>query len=115
MPSETIPDMAMTMKEILDKHSRGIELPYREPIYEINSYEDLELFSAPEIEKMSVLDRIDLARDIKQFIKDTRDGVKQRAQPKDKTETNWAELPKKILDSIRNGLKETIDDAEMVE
>ena len=40
MPSETVPDQTMSMRQILDRYARGLPLDAKTPIWDENAHED---------------------------------------------------------------------------
>lgn len=58
MPSMTVPGMALTMKQVLERFVRGDNINVFEPVYA----GELEV---PEFEQMTEMDKLDLARQLK--------------------------------------------------
>lgn len=85
LPSQTIPDQSMTVKELMERHARGLPLTgERVPIY--NGEEDL-----PEFEKMDLAERQEYIEANKQVIENMKADLNKKAaekkikvQPKEK-------------------------------
>ncbi len=77
-PSETIPDQALSLHELLQRHTRGQEIPMRSPQYE---FEELELEQLEEgiVEplKMDKLEQLDYGKALKKGILELTDKVNQ--------------------------------------
>lgn len=75
--SLTIPDQTMSLRELVTRFARGQEVPIFEPIY--NDLEE----DFPDVSRMDTLERLDLARNIKQAVAVERENIvakrKQRA------------------------------------
>lgn len=74
MPTETIPDETLTIRQILQKHQHGINVAdqlSRQPLYEENPN-----FDSPDMQQMAYSDlteQEDVLRDVSEIIKESRD------------------------------------------
>lgn len=70
LPSKTVPDQALSLSEMLNRYVRGGDVEVFTPLYS----EDF-----PNVERMSELDRLDLAREMKSELQSTTDAIKKIA------------------------------------
>lgn len=64
-PSETVPDMTMSLSEILKRYTRGGEVATFTPVYQ--NHDDFD--ENPEFEKMDATEKLQMALDLKMAIK----------------------------------------------
>lgn len=75
LPSATVPDDALSIKEILDRYARGLPLGgERVPVY--NNEELL-----PDFERMSEIERLEWLHSNADYISELKAQVQQEAQP----------------------------------
>ena len=77
MPSETVPDQSLTMRQILDRYARGLPLDVKTPIWE----EDDELNPLPDVRTLDLTEK----QDMLQSAKDELNAIKQKMAEKRKT------------------------------
>lgn len=65
LPSETVPDMTMSLGEILKRYTRGGEVATFTPVYQ--NHDDFD--ENPEFEKMDATEKLQMALDLKMAIK----------------------------------------------
>lgn len=70
-PSQTVPDMTLTVPELLERYTRGQELPGRTPIY--NGDGDF-----PDISRFTIQEKMDYARDLERVIRARRDEAREQ-------------------------------------
>ena len=58
MPSETVPDQSLTMRQILDRYARGLPLDVKTPIWE----EDDELNPLPDVRTLDLTEKHDMLK-----------------------------------------------------
>lgn len=73
LPSETVPNMTMSIQEIMAKYVRGENITVFEPVYN-----DDPLFDG--IEKMDQLERLELAQHLKIGVDNFREQFKQQTK-----------------------------------
>lgn len=69
--SLTVPNMTMSLEELLKRYTRGEQVSVFEPVF--NGDEDF-----PDVENMDVLDRIDLLNQVKVGVNDLRDDIERK-------------------------------------
>ena len=72
--SETVPNQAMTVREIKDRYIRGMSVRQYKPVWyddKINEFEGM-------FDNMDALERIDLIRDLKKDIESKQKGIADR-------------------------------------
>lgn len=85
-PSETVPDMSLTPREILDRYTRtGAFPPGRTPIY--NGDTDF-----PDTSRMTVQEKLDYAKELRDFIKERRQEQKSRVTVEDRIKLLEAQI-----------------------
>lgn len=78
MPSMTIPDQSMTVREIIDRHTRGIPFEAgKVPVYNEDEY-------WPEYKKMDLTER----EELKQKAQDTIDNYRKQSKKQKDEEVN---------------------------
>lgn len=91
-PSLTVPDQAMTVQEILERYTRGGEVRVLKPQYLEDESTDVGAM-VPDLSKMDKLDKIDMAREVGEYIGDIQKAVKKRKSQKKKEEDAPAPPP----------------------
>jgi hypothetical protein len=76
MPSETIPDQSLTMRQILDRYARGLPLDVKTPIWE----EDDEFNPLPDIRTLDLSEK----QEMLQSAKDELQAIKNKMAEKRK-------------------------------
>lgn len=76
-PSLTVPDQGMTIQEILERYTRGGEVRVLKPQYLEDSGTDVGSM-IPDFEKMDKLDKIDMAREVGEYIESVQKDVRKR-------------------------------------
>jgi trans-2-enoyl-CoA reductase len=75
MPSETVPDMAMPLKELIDRYSRGQPVELYQPLYDDDLPEE---FAGLDLAKMTKLDILELRNDIRNNIRTLQDAIQEQ-------------------------------------
>lgn len=70
-PSRTIPNQTLGMRELIERHTRGQEVPAFEPIY----YGPQDQFNQSGWERLSKMDAATKALEIKQLVEDERQNL----------------------------------------
>lgn len=79
----TVPDMALSVKDLLNRYSRGQSLPQtREPIFSDHDYSELQ--------KMDKIDKINLLHQTNNFISETRNKQKETPPQNELTKASAA-------------------------
>lgn len=75
-PSKTLPDQALTIRQILERHTRGQEInELFKPLYEFET-EAEELFDhLPDVEKMSTIQRAQYAKEVGEFAEELQQKI----------------------------------------
>ena len=74
-PSETVPEMTLSLKELLKRYTRGGEVATLNPVYQENSEEFDE---NPDLMKLDGLEKLELASEIKHAIKERQSEAEKR-------------------------------------
>ncbi|AXH77831.1 MAG: hypothetical protein [Microviridae sp.] len=61
MPSETVPDQSLTIRQILDRYARGLPLDVKTPIWE----EDDELNPLPDVRTLDLTEKQEMLQNAK--------------------------------------------------
>jgi len=61
MPSETVPDQSLSMRQILDRYARGLPLDVKTPIWE----EDDELNPLPDVRTLDLTEKAEMLKKAK--------------------------------------------------
>ena len=61
LPSETQPDQALSLKELISRHSRGIPIPKFEPVYDGEN-------NLPDVSRMTAIELRQLQEDMEELI-----------------------------------------------
>ena len=85
----TVPDQTMTLKQILERHTRGQEIPVLQPFY--SHTEDWDNY-LPDITKLDRFERMELANRIRENATEQEAEMLERA--KQKAEAKKAEAEK---------------------
>jgi len=76
MPSETVPDQSLTMRQILDRYARGLPLEVKTPIWE----EDDEFNPLPDVRTLDLSEKAEMLKNAQNELND----IKQRMAEKRK-------------------------------
>lgn len=77
MPSETIPDQTMSMREILDRHARGLEVPTNIPIFEKEAdIDDI----MPDPRTMDISERQEYVRQAKEELNQIKEKLNKKTK-----------------------------------
>lgn len=76
LPSLTIPDQTLSLKDLISRYVRGQEIPTFTPQFDV----DDEVVPV-NLEKMTPQDRLDLARAVRKEIKEKREAMAKAAPP----------------------------------
>lgn len=71
-PSMTVPNMTLGLVELVQRYTRGFELPIQKGTYDDSEFGD--------IEKMDVFDRLELARAMPHYIDGIRDQIRKNIE-----------------------------------
>lgn len=71
LPSQTIPDQTMSLKEIIERHTRGLPTLGKEPIYH---GEDIEI---PNFATMDLAEQQEMREDLDLYIAEQKDKLRQ--------------------------------------
>lgn len=94
MPSETIPDQTLSMRELLDRHSRGLPIDVKTPIWEESAdIDDI----MPDPRTLDLSERQEFAKNAKEEL----EGIKKKLNTKAKS------IKKDAGESSPNGEEET--------
>lgn len=77
MPSETIPDQTMSIREIMERHARGLELPTNIPVFE--SEPDIEDIM-PDPRTMDISERMQYVNEAKQELEQIKEKLNKKAK-----------------------------------
>lgn len=95
LPSLTIPDQTLSLKDLLARYVRGQDVPTFEPVYI-----DDETGVPVNFEKMTIQDRLDLAKEVKNrgeaLAKKIQGAQKPQENVEDKEPQPAAQEPKKV-------------------
>lgn len=80
-PSKTIPDMTLSVEQLIKRHLRGEEVATYSGIYLLKNEEDFTGI-IPSWETMSRIERVEYARELTQYIKNKRTELGQIHQQK---------------------------------
>ncbi len=94
-PSLTVPNMAMSLKTLLERFTRGQSIPTNTPVY--HEDEEGNVIDLPDIGRLNKLDRIDLLKETKAA---TIEHQKQMAIKKQKREAK--QIKQQINDIKQN-------------
>ena len=75
LPSETVPDGVLTLKQIIERHRRGQYVPVNDQKFEEEIAEYTGNF--PDTTKMSKIELTELAHNLSDFIKSSRNAIKE--------------------------------------
>lgn len=78
LPSMTVPDMTMSLSEILKRYTRGGEIATLTPVYQ----EEDEFSEYPDFEKLDALEKLQYAQEIKESINEFQNKPKPKPEPK---------------------------------
>lgn len=84
LPSLTVPDMTMTLEQLLQRYTRGEQVATFTPVF--NGDDDF----LPDVDRMTTMDKIDLLNDLKVGINHLRDQV---SKPKVVPSTDATDKP----------------------
>lgn len=89
LPSQTIPDQSMSLRELLDRHARGLPLLGREPIYH---GEDMEM---PNLATLDLAEQQQMREELREYTKLQRDKLTEQLAERKKRFAEEAEAKKK--------------------
>lgn len=99
-PSKTVPNQDTDLGEMLRRHSRGEPLEYIKGVYLLDSESDNFDLMQTDIEKMTAMERMDLAKEISEYIADQKFRLQNKKErSKEKTKRN--EMATKIVRSLQ--------------
>lgn len=75
IPSETIPDQSMSIREILDRYARGLPLEARTPIWDDNADEN---DVVPDPRTMDLSERQEFAQQAKQELEEIKSKIAEK-------------------------------------
>lgn len=79
MPSETIPDQSLTIRQILDRYARGLPLDAKTPIWDENVDEDSYL---PDPRRLDLAERQEFAENAKAELEQVKQKIAEKRQKK---------------------------------
>lgn len=77
-PSLTVPNMTMSLEEILTRYTRGGEIATLTPVYQ----EHDEFDESPDLQKMDAVEKLQYAKDIRDSIAEFQSQKKVHTEPK---------------------------------
>jgi hypothetical protein len=97
LPSETQPEMTLSLRELLSRYTRGGEVATFSPVYQDND----EFEETPEFEKMDATEKLQYALDLKMAIKrhQERPVPKVKPEPENKPAPEPVTKPESVGDS----------------
>lgn len=78
MPSETVPDQSLTMRQILDRYARGLPLDVKTPIWE----DDDELNPLPDVRTLDLTEKHEMLKSAKSELAEIKSKIAQKRQIK---------------------------------
>ena len=99
-PSLTVPNMAMSLKQLLERFTRGQSIPTKTPIY--HEDEEGNVIDLPDIGRLNKLDKIDLLRETKAATKEHQKQMIIKKQKRDAKQIKQQIDDIKQDDSIQN-------------
>ena len=78
-PSKTTPDMSLTLKELVTRHSRGIPVPTFKPVYSDDPL-------LPDLNRLTPMDVQDLSRQISDYIAESQLSKEPETEPTEDSE-----------------------------
>jgi len=78
MPSETVPDQSLTMRQILDRYARGLPLDVKTPIWE----EDDELNPLPDVRTLDLTEKAEMLKQAKAELQDIKNKMAEKRNKK---------------------------------
>lgn len=79
--SLTIPDQSMSIKQLLLRHTRGQEIPIHDPSYQYEeNVEFSDTLDLPDLDKLDPFEKMELADQMKDIVKETKKSIKQRVE-----------------------------------
>lgn len=79
LPSQTVPEMTMSLKKLLERYTRGGQVATFTPVYTGSG----EFDDNPEFEKMDAVEKLQMAKSIKDSIKAYQDRPPLKTEPKE--------------------------------
>jgi hypothetical protein len=77
MPTETVPDQTMSMREILDRHARGLPVPTNIPLFEQEADID---HIMPDVRTLDLSERQAFAEQAKQELNQIKEKLNKKAK-----------------------------------
>lgn len=78
-PSMTQPDMALSLKTLIDRHTRGLQIPVLTGTYSNESEQALDL---PDLQRLDKLERLDLIKEVTEHVQEVSQEVEKAAKQK---------------------------------
>ena len=102
--SMTIPDQAMSVRDIMVRHQRGLPISARTPIYET---EEDQYYDLPDLSRMELQERMEVIDMVKERLKMINEGIEQKKKAKqmDIEEQILAEKVEKKIAEMRKAEK----------
>lgn len=101
--SETVPDMTMSLSELLQRHTRGQEIPTFEGSYNDDYIPDIDRLDLTEIEEMAEYHKIRVQDAIEYAEKESTETKKQLTEKKQKEDE---EAAKRAADFLKKSTKQ---------
>lgn len=95
--SETVPDMTMSLSELLQRHTRGQEIPTFEGTYNDDYIPDIDRLDLTEIQEMSEFHQMTLNEAIENAAKESTETKKQLTEKKQKEDEEAAKRAAEFL------------------
>lgn len=93
-PSMTVPDEALPLKTLLQRHTRGMDVTMFQGVYSMDNDDDLASI-IPEFDKMDRIERLHFAAELRQIIIDKRielEGIENAKKAKEFNEKARREI-----------------------
>lgn len=97
LPSLTVPSQVLSLKEMLERYVRGENVDVFNPVY--NGEDEL-----PDIERMSEMDRIDAAREMKSELERTVEAMKRSRKMQEKFDALATVETENVMSDVVSGV-----------
>jgi len=105
LPSNTVPDMTLTMRQMLDRHNSGGKVKTFHTVY---TGDDSSIPVG--LERMSKVERAQMAIDLRDFVATTRGGIISKREARKKAEQE-ALIEKRVAEGVSNRVKVVADES----
>lgn len=79
--SLTIPDQSMSIRQLIERHTRGQQIPIHMPSYQFTSDSEIdESMNIPDMEKLDYFEKVELKENVQETIDETKKSIKARVK-----------------------------------